>query len=356
MKFLHTSDLHIGSPLTSRLSQDKARERKNELLSCFERMIEEAVYQKAVAIIIAGDLFDSERITKRTAERVLTDIERYPHLDFLYLSGNHEKNAFIECGLTLPRNVKVFGNDWTYFNYGEVTIAGRSEISENMFASLDLEYQKTNIVVLHGALADGRSGGDIIGRRELEGKHIDYLALGHYHSYSEQKIDDTGIAVYAGTPEGRGFDEVGEKGFVMIDADGRHAIHKFGPFAKRRLRILDVDISGAERRGDVGEKVDTALSGIPHTDLVRLRLCGKRSPELFTDEDAITSRWQNAFYHFEIKDETSLRIDPDDYKYDRSLKGEFIRLVTSKSDLSDDEKAKIIRTGLAALMGESDEI
>ena len=79
-------------------------------------------------------------------------------------------------------------------------------------------------------------------------------------------------------------------------------------------------------------------------------------PELFPDLGAITSRWRNAFYHFEIKDESSIRINPDDYKYDRSLKGEFIRLVSAKADLSDEEKDKIIRTGLAALMGECDEI
>lgn len=356
MKFLHTSDLHIGSPLTSRLSQDKVRERKNELMSSFERMIEEAVYQKAVAFIIAGDMFDSERITKSTAERILGAIAKYPYLDFLYLSGNHEKNALTECGIPLPMNLKLFSDTWTYFNYGEVTVAGRSEICEDMFSTLDLDYRKTNIVVLHGALAEGRSGGEIIGRRELEGKHIDYLALGHYHSYSEYKIGDTGMAVYAGTPEGRGFDETGEKGFVMIDADGRRATYKFTPFAKRRLHIVDVDLTGAEGRADIDTRADAALSGISHTDLVRLRFCGKRSPELFPDEDAIKSRWENSFYYFETKDETSIAINPDAYKYDRSLKGEFIRLIASKTDIPDTEKDKIIRTGLAALMGERDEI
>ena len=356
MKFLHTSDLHIGSPLTSRLSQEKARERKGELMSNLERMIEQTVYQRATAFIIAGDMFDSEKITKHTAERVVSAIEKYPNLDFLYLSGNHEKNALINCGVAIPKNLKMFGEDWTYFNYGEVCIAGRSKISPDMFSSLDLAYEKTNIVVLHGALSDAKTGGEIIGRKDAIQKHIDYLALGHYHSYSEHQIDDTGIAVYAGTPEGRGFDEVGEKGFVMIEADGRRARHTFIPFAKRRLHIIDVDLTDAEGRSDINERVEKALLGIPYTDLVRVRLCGKKSPELFADEDSIVSRWQNSFYHFEIKDETSLKIDPEDYKYDRSLKGEFIRLVASKSDLSDKEKDDIIRVGLAALMGECDEI
>ena len=356
MKILHTSDLHIGSPLTSRLSQDKVRERKGELLANFERMIEEAVYQRVSVFIIAGDLFDTERITKSTAERVLGAIARYPSLDFLYLSGNHEKNALIESGVALPKNLKLFGEDWTYFDYGDVCIAGRSEIAEGMFSSLNLSYAKTNITVLHGALADGKSGGEIIGKRELEGKNVDYLALGHYHSYSEERIFDTGVAVYSGTPEGRGFDEVGEKGFVLIDADARSVRHTFRPFAKRRLRIIDVDLTGASSRLDVDSRVDAALSRIPHTDIVRARLTGKRAPELFPDEGAILSRWQNSFYHFEVRDESGIRIDPETYKYDRSLKGEFIRIVSARTDISDTEKDKIIRTGLAALMGECDEI
>ena len=356
MKILHTSDLHIGSPLTSRLSQEKIRERKAELLSCFEKMIEEAVYQRVRVFIIAGDLFDSERITKSTAERVLGAMARYPYLDFLYLPGNHEKNALLECGVSLPENLKIFGDDWTYFDYGEVMIAGRSQLAPNMISTLNFGYNKTNVAVLHGALADGRGTDEIIGKKDFDSVKVDYLALGHYHSYSAHEIGDTGVAVYAGTPEGRGFDEVGKKGFVIIDTDGRSTHHTFVPFAKRTLRIVDVDITGAENRKDVNTRVDSSLNGIPHTDLVRVRLCGKRTPELFADEDAIISRWQSAFYHFEIKDESSIKIDPDDYKYDRSLKGEFIRLVASKADISDNEKDKIIRTGLAALIGEFDEI
>ena len=45
------------------------------------------------------------------------------------------------------------------------------------------------------------------------------------------------------------------------------------------------------------------------------------------------------------------RIDPEDYKNDISLKGEFIRLVLA-SDTSEEEKATMIRTGLQALTGE----
>ena len=356
MKIVHTSDLHIGSPLTARLSADKVRERKGELILTFEKMVEEALYSKARLFIIAGDLFDSEKITKSVAERVLGIIEKNASIDFLYLPGNHEKQALIESGVSLPGNLKVFGEEWTYFTYDYVTVAGRTELTSDMFDTLTLSNLKTNIVVLHGALAECRSGGEYIGVHDAAEKGIDYLALGHYHSYGKAYIDDVCQAVYCGTPEGRGFDEVGTKGFVMMDADGKRVYHRFVPFSRRTLRIVDVDITGAMKRLDIEDRAEEALREIPAYDLVRLRLTGARHPELFTDAESLKSKWDMSFYHFEVKDETVTRINPADYKNDKSLKGEFIRLVMSKNNLSETEKDKIIRTGLAALMGEIDEI
>ena len=356
MKILHTSDLHINSPLTARLPQDKVRERKQELIMTFARMVDEAVYQKARLFIIAGDLFDSERLTKSVAERVIGIIEKNPAVDFLYLPGNHEKSALSSCGIPLPQNLRIFGEDWTYFNYGYVTVAGRSSIEQGMFEHLELNYANTNIVVLHGALSDGRTNGEYIGLRDTDGKHIDYIALGHYHSYGVADGEDGCIAVYSGTPEGRGFDEAGEKGFVMIDADGKRVHHTFAPFAKRTLRIIDVDITGAERHIDVEDRVAASLDGVPLSNLIRIRLTGSHKPEFFCDTDALTSAFSGRFYHFEVKDDSVTDINPETYMYDKSLKGEFIRLVLSKEDMSKEEKDKVIRTGLAALMGEADRI
>ena len=356
MKILHTSDLHIGSPLTSRLSADKAKERKGELIATFSRMVDEAVYQRAELFIIAGDLFDSERITKTAAERVLSIIERAASVNFLYLPGNHEKDALMTKGIELPKNLRIFGEDWTYFDYDYVTVAGRSEINPDMFDSLNLNYAKTNILVLHGALTDGRSGGECIGVRDTRGKSIDYIALGHYHTYGVTPLEEGGVAVYSGTPEGRGFDEAGDKGFVMIDADGKHVRHKFIPFASRSMRIVDVDVTGAQRRIDIDDRVSSALGAQRASDLIRLRFVGEHSPELYPDPDSAVAMHKGRFWHLEAKDESTVRIDPESYRYDRSLKGEFIRLVLSKEDMTKDEKDKVIRAGLAALMGDCDSI
>ena len=57
------------------------------------------------------------------------------------------------------------------------------------------------------------------------------------------------------------------------------------------------------------------------------------------------------FFFVKIKDNTKVAIDPKEYENDISLKGEFIRLVMA-SDLSEERKIQIIRTGIEALIGE----
>ena len=352
MRIIHTSDIHLDSPLTTRLPSDKVRERRRELLQGFGRMVEEAGALGVSAIIIAGDLFDSDRISRRALDTALDIIERAKNIIFLYLQGNHEGDALALCDRSLPENLKTFGRDWTYYSADGVTVAGRSEIHEGMFDSLSLPEDTKNIVILHGELRERTAFPDTVGLREAVDKNIDYLALGHYHSYSAEAIDHRGVAVYSGTPEGRGFDETGDKGYVIIDTDGPRIKYSFRSFAKRRLHIVSVDISGAVRPSEIGERAEKALRAIPSSDIVRLELCGRYFPSLWKDTEALMRDFGGRFYYFEVKDSSHIAINPEDYKHDKSLKGEFIRTVSADTSLDEETKEKIIACGINALMGE----
>ncbi len=352
MKIIHTSDIHIDSPLTTRLPSDKVRERRRELLSNFGRLVDEARLISADAIIIAGDLFDSEKITKKAIDTALDVIEQATNITFFYLTGNHEGNALVASGRTMPKNLVTFGKEWTYFTAGGVTVAGRSEIREGMFDSLALPEQSKNIVVLHGELRERTSSPESIGIKDAAGRGIDYMALGHYHSYSRTEIDERGYAVYSGTPEGRGFDEVGDKGYVIIDTDPKHIDSGFRKFAKRRLHTVEVDISGILRTSDITDRAFMAVRDIPASDIVRIQLVGAYSPELWKDTEALAEEFSDRFYYIEVKDSSRIAINPDDYKYDKTLKGEFIRTVSLDGSIDDSTKAKVIACGINALMGE----
>ena len=353
MKIIHTSDIHLASKLTARLPSSKVAARRRELTESFFRMCREGINMGAAAMIIAGDMFDSEKTTKKDLDSALAIIERAENMTFFYLPGNHERNLLRDSGETLPKNLLIFGDEWTYFRLGGVTVAGRCETSENMFDTLYLDPQRKNIVVLHGEIRDRSKAGGVIGLADASDKHIDYLALGHYHTYSSGKIDRRGTYAYSGTPEGRGFDEVGELGFSLVSITEDSVLHRFIPFAKRKLIIKDVDISGALRTHDIQLKIADALRETERDNLIRVNFVGERELELRCDKTFLTNRFSEEFYYFEIKDSSKLLTRAEDYKYDKSLKGEFIRLCLDDPTLSVEEKERIIHCGLSALAGEA---
>ncbi len=350
MKLIHTSDIHLNSKMTSKLSAAAARERRQELTLSFKRMTENAVREGVSGIIIAGDLFDSERASRKTLKGILEIIETADTVSFLYLSGNHERDLVEGSGLLLPKNLHIFKEDWTYFKLDGVTVVGRSATCPDMFDSLTLDSADKNIVVLHGELTERSDFDGKIGTRDIVGLPIDYLALGHYHSYYERRLSDRCTAVYCGTPEGRGFDETGDKGYVMLDIDSLGIEHRFVKHAMRRLHTVNVDISGAESESEIERRTAAALVGISERELVRVVLVGRHEVGIYRDTDALYSYFKSRFFFLEVEDESKLRISAEDYKNDISLKGEFIRLVLADGELSDEEKAQIIECGIRALI------
>lgn len=356
MKILHISDIHLDSALTSKLPSGKVRERRGELFATFRRLLDKAEELGCRVVIIAGDLFDTDRITRRCAERALACMELHPRVDVLYLPGNHERQALMNCGASLPENLRIFGEDWTYFDYEGLRIGGASRIGEGTLGTFQKRRGALSVGVLHGTLADRSAEGGYIGTKDFDSSDIDYLALGHYHSYGAYSTPDGRSAVYCGAPEGRGFDEVGKKGFVIIDAEDGRISHSFTPFAYRTLHSIVADISTAQRVSEADRIIEGLIGGIPREDIVRLTLVGRRPPELTPDSEGIRLRYRDRFYYFELKDESRIRISKEDYMYDKSVKGEFIRLVQSDTSLSDSDRERIIRLGLSALIGEGAEI
>ena len=354
MKFIHTSDIHIDSPLTARLDRDKIKERRAELISTLPRLAEEAMRHRAQAILISGDLFDTGNVTKRAIRAFFDTVDGAPMIEFFVLPGNHDAEVFRSVDTGTHPNLHVFeyGECATYELDG-VSVTGISPCREGMLDSLGLDEGKKNIVMLHGELRDRCSEEyESVGIKDAAGKNIDYIALGHYHSYSVHRIDERGVAVYSGTPEGRGFDECGECGYVLIDTDGESVTHRFIPFARRRMRIASLPLDGLEKAYDVMERAEEVLRNIPREDLVRLELCGSYTPGLWKDTSRISDAWRERFYHFEVKDSSHISVNADDYKFDKTLKGEFIRMVYDDATLDEEMKRRVVECGIFALMGE----
>ena len=355
MKFIHCSDLHLDSKMEQHLSAAQARERNAECCATFARLVRYAAEQNVTAVLIAGDMFDTERASAQTAGFVLDQIRNTPQVDFLYLRGNHDEAVF--DGMELPENFKTFDTDWSYHRYEDVVIAGlelNGENWESMYNTLVLQKEDTNIVMLHGQEST-KPDREQIALPLLRGKNIDYLALGHIHSYRCEKLDLGSLWCYCGCLEGRGFDECGEKGFVLLEVEGGAVKTTFVPFARRMLREVAVDITGMTAVTEILQALEAASEGISSDSLVKFILTGCYTLETQKDPAFLKKMLEGRFYFLRIKDESRLKIEKETYEHDISLKGEFIRLVMA-SDKTEEEKEQIICCGIRALSGEEVEL
>lgn len=360
MKIIHCADMHLDSKMTANLTKEQAKERKGEILRTFVKMVDYARNHGVTAIIIAGDMFDTRNISVTVRNMVMDTIWKNPEIDFLYLRGNHDTDNFLSKIEEKPENLCVFEDQWTTYSYDKVTVSGvelNHDNAHTIYNSLVLDNEKFNIVTMHGQIAGykSRDNAEVISLDDLKNKNIDYLALGHVHAFQMEQLDGRGVYCYPGCLEGRGFDECGPKGFIVLDIDTakRTATTEFVSLAARTLYAIPVDVTGANTTQDAAERMEQVIAqmGISSSSLVKFILEGEVDVESEINSEFLAEQFAEYFYFVKIYDETRLLIDYADYANDISLKGEFVRLVQA-SDLPEEEKSLIIRTGIQALQGE----
>ena len=117
------------------------------------------------------------------------------------------------------------------------------------------------------------------------------------------------------------------------------------------LKLAGCEGITLQENENVEEKIDNSVKDIEKEALIKIILTGKVDINSERDINYLEKKYKNMFYFAKIYDETILKIDYMKYENDASLKGEFIRLVL-KQDLPEEEKRKIITTGIKALTGE----
>lgn len=353
MKIIHCADLHLDSPLSTHMTDEQARTRNTELIQTFIRLTKYAHDNDVRVVLITGDLFDGERVKARTVDEVLDAIKNTPEVDYLYLPGNHDNASHAFSDHELPQNLKRFSTKWGTVTYDNVGISGIEMTEDNahqLYNTVPHIPGKINVVALHGQVGTA-SGIDQVNLKLLRDKGIDYLALGHIHTYTVERLDSKGVYCYPGCLEGRGFDECGEKGFVLLENEKERLISQFIPFSCRQLFLVPVDITGLTKNPEVLKAMESAADRISADDMVEFVLTGASDPTSNIAIPHLKKMLRSKFFFSKIKDESKIAINPSDYKNDVSLKGAFIRKVLN-SELTDDEKASVIRAGLAALSGE----
>ena len=344
MKIIHTADIHLGSKINS-FPKEVSIARKEELRNSFKRMVDYANSNGVKIILISGDLFDSDKPLIKDKQFFFSVVKNNPEIDFLYLRGNHD----VLGGGEELQNLKTFTTAWTSYRYGNVVISGVESVKENassIYSTLNLNKEDINIVMLHGQVGD-TSGLYRVNLSKLRGKNINYLALGHYHTNVFEKFDDNSVYSYSGCLEGRGFDETGDKGFVLLDVEDS-INYTFIPFSNRKISLVTVDVSSLSDAYSVYLNVKR-VANFNKSDVYRVELYGEVDANFEDIESDVKKYLSSDALFVDVKDLTKKKLDILGFENDSSLKGEFLRLVAKSEDYSNDEKAKIISYGLKAL-------
>ena len=352
MKLLHTSDWHLGRTLYG-------RRRYGEFEAFLDWLAETMVEQGTEVLIVAGDIFDTTAPSNRAQQlyyRFLCQVAASPCRHVVIVAGNHDSPSFLNAPRELLRalHVYVIGNstepadevlvlrdgegtpelivcavpylrdrDIRQVEAGESVAdkerkllegirghyAAVAELAQQQRAALGVEIP---IVATGHLFTAGGQTVDGDGVRELyvgSLAHItagvfdpcfDYVALGHLHV--PQKVNDSDIVRYSGSPLPMGFGEARQQKvlcqvtFDRVDGQRSTQIELLNiPTFQQLERIsgdweaiagrlvelaaleasiwLEIIYQGEEIISDLRERIDAATAG---TELAVLRVKNSR--------------------------------------------------------------------------------
>ena len=321
------------------LTPEKADIRRSEVLLTFEDTIKR--FSDAEVVLIAGDLFDAD-CPETTVSFVNSVFKRYPDKRFFISCGNHDYygSGAINKLLKEPLpNVTVF--DTTLKSYvvnDSVCIHGVSFGSNNNYVSFlrnfSADPRYTNIMVMHGDVGKD-SPYNPISASEIRESSLNYIALGHVHSYwGILKEEDTYYA-YPGALEPGGFDETEQCGVIYGTVGKDTCDLDFYPVSVRKYIKKEVDIT--ELKSDE-EVILNLRDFVDENNLYSIDLVGRRSG--FTPNIKLYNEMLKAFY-IEISDNSINGDSIFNYIDEYSLRGKTAQYLKELKDTTDSEAYKM---------------
>lgn len=272
-RFIHTADLHLDSPLrslalrNSDLAELVGDATRQALVAIVDLCLAEAVD----ALIIAGDLYDGDQTSMKTARFLANQMQRLDEagISTFIIRGNHDALSRITQELILPPSVTLFGGraHAVDLQRGDLAIAvhGLSYAKPHAPETLLDKYHRpapdtVNIGIMHTSLA-GAAGHDPYApckAADLHGWGFDYWALGHVHvraRHAEERM-----VIMPGMPQGRDINEAGEKTVTLVTVnDDRSLTVEERATSIAQFERIPVDLTSAQTWREVADVIEKAM-------------------------------------------------------------------------------------------------
>lgn len=358
LKILHGADFHLDSPFSA-LPPEQAAQRRREQRELLDRFAQLARDRNADLILLAGDLFDSVKTYYETTRALARALGQIPAPVFI-APGNHDwyGSRSPYASIRWPDNVHIFRSasvERVELPGLNCVIYGAAFTAPIQETSLLAGFQPAEdagllrLMVLHGDV-DAPGAYNSMPQEQLAASGMDYIALGHVHTASG--LRQAGGTFYAcpGCPEGRGFDELDEKGALWVTAQKGLVEAEFLPLARRQYHILDVDVTDKAPAQALAE----VLPRLDPGHIYRLRLTGEAELGAVRP-DALAAQAEGCCYSVSLQDHTTVRRDLWARKGEDSLTGLFLTELERRMESADEAERQVltraVRFGMAALEG-----
>jgi DNA repair exonuclease SbcCD nuclease subunit len=280
MRFVHVADVHLDTSFAGR-SEPVRRRLRDASRETFRRAVDLAIREDVHAFLIAGDLFDGERLSFPTERFLLEQTARLGDhgVTVVYATGNHDPGS-PDTGprpLPWPANVhvaedatpkRVLVSDASGEKVGYVNAVGHPTAQESSDLSRLLPRptgELPEVGLLHTQVHSSLGAEEHHPYAPSELTYLlragyDYWALGHVHL--RQMLADDPPIWYAGSLQGRTHADRGPRGALLVDLSDRDApAVSFRSLASVRWDTVQVDrLEGVASLDELERRVQLAWS------------------------------------------------------------------------------------------------
>lgn len=362
MKIAHVADAHLDSAFAL-LPAETARGRRQSIRAALAAAIEAAADAGAEVLLVAGDLYEHDRVSPDTGAFLVSLFREAAPLRIFVAPGNHDwyGPSSLYARLDWPENVHLFTEDVlapVELEDGLTLWGAAHRAPANTDGFLDrLEFDRGGINI---GLFHGSERGALVFQEEGKAPHAPFTTdqiaesgLAHVFSGHFHTPVDADWFTYPGNPDPLAFGEGGsvERGLVLatISGDGSVTRERLS-VAQTQVMDEEIDLSGCASATEILARVSERLAG--RTGCARVTVTGELPPEVelsLADVErcapgvTIVARARNVTTAYDL----------EAIRQEGTVRAQFVEDVLA-ANLPDDLAQKIVVTGLRALEGRND--
>jgi exonuclease SbcD len=362
MRLLHFADLHLDTPFAW-ARPGVAHARRRALRQSLARICELAVELKVDAVCCGGDLYEQDRFTPDTAQFVRSQFEVVAPVPVFLAPGNHDwmgpHSMYRLVGwsdnvhvFTEPRlQARTLTDGFTLWGAAHCAPAN----TPGFLDGFAVDRGGVNVALFHGSEQGeltfqdrGKVPHAPFRAAQVPAAGLDHALVGHFHTPR-----DGAHHTYPGNPEPLTFGETGERGAVLVTIDGAGTVQRQRhSVAATVVSDVTVDLTGANYSEQVRDRVAQALA--PLTGAVRVTLQGEIGPDVDVRIDDLSDLAPHLDAVVLRRGRLDVAYDLEALAEERTVRGQFVRDVRDAPDLTDEQRRRVLHTGLRAFDGRRD--